>query len=65
MLALVIAAVLYLYLIYACGRCTAKLATQRGRTGTLWFVLGCLFFPVPSLVLALLPPCRDSTPISS
>jgi MFS family permease len=37
-----------------CGRVTAKYAERRGRRP--WFLLGALFFPIPSVVLALLPP---------
>ncbi|MGY8663586.1 hypothetical protein Q3C01_14610 [Bradyrhizobium sp. UFLA05-109] len=38
-----------------CGRCTAKFAAEKGRSRGVWFVLGALFFPLPSIVLALLP----------
>jgi hypothetical protein len=56
MFALVIAALLYLSLIYVCGRYTANYAAQRGRSTAAWFVLGgLLFYPVPYLALALLP----------
>ena len=40
------------------GRFTAKYAAARGRSERTWFVLGALFFPffpVPWMVLALLP----------
>jgi hypothetical protein len=42
-----------------CGRFTAKYAAQRGRSRRPWFLLGALFFPIPSIVLALLPPRDD------
>jgi hypothetical protein len=47
---------LVLAVMFLCGRCTAKFAAQRGRSKSAWFVLGFLFFPIPSIVLALLPP---------
>jgi uncharacterized membrane protein YhdT len=56
MLPSVIAVALYCTLLYVCGRYTARYAASRGRSTTVWFVLGCLFYPLPSLVLALLPP---------
>ena len=56
--ALIIAAILYASLIYVCGRYTANYAAQRGRSAAAWFVLGGLFYPLPYLVLALLPPRR-------
>jgi hypothetical protein len=56
MLPLIIAAVLYLSLGYVCGRYTAKYAAQRGRSETVWFVLGGILYPFPYIVLALLPP---------
>jgi hypothetical protein len=55
MLALIIAATLYLSLMYVCGRYTAKYAALRGRSRTAWFVLGGLFYPFPYIALALLP----------
>jgi hypothetical protein len=58
MFALIIAAVLYLTLFYALGRYTAKYAAQRGRSKALWFLLGAVSYPIPYLVLALLPPIR-------
>ena len=58
MFALIIAAILYFSLMYVCGRYTAKYAAMRGRSEAVWFVLGCLFYPVPYIVLALLPPHR-------
>src|SRR5438876_11152133 len=56
MFALIIVAILYLTFMYACGRYTAKYATQRGRSKAAWFLLGALFYPIPYIVLALLPP---------
>jgi hypothetical protein len=56
MLALVIAAILYLSLIYVCGRFTAQYAKSRGRSEVAWFILGGLFYPFPYLVLALSRP---------
>jgi MFS family permease len=38
-----------------CGRFTAKYAERKGRSRRPWFLLGALFFPIPSIVLALLP----------
>ena len=58
MLAVLFAAILYLTLIYVCGRYTAKYAAQRGRYEAVWFVFGGLFYPFPYIVLALLPPHR-------
>jgi hypothetical protein len=60
MFALIIAAVLYSSLLYICGSYTAKFAARRGRSQAPWFVLGCLFYPIPSIVLALLPPHRKA-----
>jgi hypothetical protein len=59
MFAWMIAAILYLSLLYVFGRATARFAAQRGRSEVPWFVLGCLFFPIPSIVLALLPRRED------
>jgi hypothetical protein len=56
MLAVSLAATLYLFLIYVCGRSTAKYAKSRGRSGIPWFILGGLFYPFPYIVLALLRP---------
>jgi hypothetical protein len=58
MSALIIVAILYLTFIYVCRRYTARRAALRGRSKTAWFVLGCLFYPFPYIVLALLPPLR-------
>jgi hypothetical protein len=55
MFALVIAGLLYLSIIFVCGRYTANYAAQRGRSTVAWFVLGGLFYPIPYLALALLP----------
>jgi len=43
-------------LICVCGRYTAKYAAERGRSKAAWFVLGGLRYPLPYVVLALLPP---------
>ncbi|MGC2809104.1 MAG: hypothetical protein WA303_01865 [Bradyrhizobium sp.] len=56
MFPVIIATVLYLSLGYVCGRYTAKYAAERGRSAAIWFVLGGLFYPLPYIVLALLPP---------
>jgi len=56
MVAAIIAVLLYLSLIYACGRYTADYAARRGRSTVAWFILGGLFYPLPYLALALLPP---------
>jgi hypothetical protein len=47
-----------------CGRFTAKHAVRKGRPWRRWFMLGALFFPFPSIVLALLPSLNenDGTP---
>jgi hypothetical protein len=56
MLASIIFAALSLAIMVVCGRLTAKHAAKRGRSRSTWFVLGSLFFPLPSIALALLPP---------
>ena len=56
MFAVIIAAILCLTLMYACGRFTAKYAARRGRSEGVWLALGCVFYPVPYIALALLPP---------
>jgi len=56
MFAGIIAAILVLALMFLCGRYIAKFAARRGRSKAAWFLLGSLFFPVSSIVLALLPP---------
>jgi hypothetical protein len=58
MFPLIIAAILYLSLMWLCGHYTAKYAAERGRSQAAWFMLGCLFYPLPYLFLALLPPRR-------
>jgi len=55
MLASIIFVILVLAMMALCGRITAKSAERKGRSKSAWFVLGSLFFPVPSIVLALLP----------
>ena len=58
MSALVIALMLYAALCYVCGRFTARHAIRRGRSARTWLVVGillCPLFPLPDLVLALLP----------
>jgi hypothetical protein len=55
MLALILAAILYLSLMVVCGRYTAKYAALRQRSKAAWFVWGALFYPLPYLVLPLLP----------
>ena len=56
MFASIIATILVLTLMFLCGRYTAKFAARRGRSKAAWFLLGCLFFPLSSIVLVLLPP---------
>lgn len=56
MLASIVFAALSLAVMFVCGRLTAKHAAKRGRSRGTWFVLGSLFFPLPSIALALLPP---------
>ena len=55
MLASIIFNVVILAVMVWCGRFTAKCAEQKGRSRRSWFLLGALFFPIPSIVLALLP----------
>ena len=64
MLAAIIAVSLYLTVIYVCGRYTADYAAQRGRSRGAWFVLGGLFYPLPYLALALLPPHRRDSEVA-
>ena len=59
MFAVILAVTLYLTLMVLCGRYTAKFASQRGRSKVAWFIVGALFYPLPYLVLALLPPGRQ------
>ncbi len=63
MLAWIIFNVIIVAVMVWCGRFTAKYAVQRGRSRRRWFLLGALFFPIPSIVLALLPPRVDPTAI--
>jgi hypothetical protein len=63
MLPLIVAAILYLSLMCACGRYTAKYAAQRGRSEAAWFIWGGLFYPLPYIALALLPPARKETAV--
>jgi hypothetical protein len=56
--AVVIAVILYVSVIYVCGRYTARYAGQKGRSRTAWFIWGGLFYPLPYIVLALLPQHR-------
>jgi hypothetical protein len=56
MLAAIIAVILVLALMFLCGRDAARFAARRGRSKAVWFLWGALFFPVSSIVLALLPP---------
>jgi ABC-type uncharacterized transport system YnjBCD permease subunit len=60
MLPVIVAAILYLSLLCLCGRYTAKYAAQRGRSQTAWFIWGGLLYPLPYIVLALLPPHRKA-----
>src|SRR5262249_60842538 len=62
MLALFVYGALILYLVAICGRCTAKFAVKKGRSRNVWFVLGALFFPLPSIALALLPSRTQARP---
>ncbi|MGA7997932.1 MAG: hypothetical protein WCA28_23920 [Bradyrhizobium sp.] len=56
MLASIIFVSVVLAVMVWCGRSTANFAAQKGRSKGAWFLLGSLFFPIPSIVLALLPP---------
>lgn len=56
MFASIIAVILFVALLWICGSYTAKCAARRGRSRVAWFILGSLFFPAPSIALALLPP---------
>jgi hypothetical protein len=47
------------------GRFTAEYAVERGRSRRTWFLLGSLFFiffPIPWMVLGLLPDRRHPNP---
>jgi hypothetical protein len=61
MLASIILVTLVLAMMFLCGRLTAKYAAQKGRSKSAWFVWGALLFPIPSIVLALLPPLGKPT----
>jgi MFS family permease len=61
MLASIIFVILVLAMMFLCGRLTAKYAAQKGRSRSAWFVWGALLFPIPSIVLALLPPLGKPT----
>jgi len=63
MFPLIVAAILYLCLISTCGHYTANYAEQRGRSRAAWFIWGGLFYPLPYIALALLPPVRRETPV--
>jgi hypothetical protein len=56
MLASIIFVILVLAIMFLCGRLTANFASQKGRSRVAWFLWGAVFFPLPSIVLALLPP---------
>ena len=56
MLASIIFVILVLAIMFLCGRLTANFAARRGRSRAAWFLWGAVFFPLPSIVLALLPP---------
>jgi hypothetical protein len=58
MLASIFFVIVVLAIMFWCGQVTAKFAAQRGRSKGAWFLVGSLFFPlfpIPSIVLALLP----------
>ena len=55
MIAAIIFVVCILTLMAWTGHVTAKLAARRGRSRGLWFALGSIFFPLPSILLVLLP----------
>jgi hypothetical protein len=61
MFPLIVAAILYLSFIWLCGRYTANYAAERGRSKAAWFIWGGLFYPLPYIALALLPPVRNET----
>ncbi|WFU40705.1 hypothetical protein QA640_42230 [Bradyrhizobium sp. CB82] len=62
MLAALLFVVGLLAILILCGRCTAKYAAEKGRSRGVWFVLGALFFPLPSIALALLPSRTQAQP---
>ena len=55
MLASIIFNIVLIAVMVWCGRITARYAVKTGRSRSPWFLLGALFFPIPSLVLAVLP----------
>jgi hypothetical protein len=55
MLAWIIFNIVIIAVMVWCGRFTARQAVRKGRSWRRWFLLGALFFPFPSIVLALLP----------
>jgi hypothetical protein len=59
----IVAAMLYLSLIWMCGRFRANYAAERGRSKAEWFIGGGLLYPVPYIALALLPPVRNETAV--
>lgn len=61
MLASIVFVTLILASMFLCGRLTAKYAAQKGRSKSAWFVWGALLFPLPSIVLALLPARSKAT----
>jgi hypothetical protein len=61
MLAAIIFDVVIVAVMVWCGRFTANYAEQRGRSRRRWFLLGALFFPIPTIALALSPPRGDLT----
>ena len=60
MLASIIFNIVLVAVMVWCGRITAKYAVKTGRSRSPWFLLGALFFPIPSLVLAVLPRHRPT-----
>ena len=56
MLASIIFVILVLAIMFLCGGLTPNFAAQRGRSRAAWFLWGAVFFPIPSIVLAPLPP---------
>jgi hypothetical protein len=63
MFPLIVAAILYLSLICACGHYTANYAAQRGRSKAAWFIWDGLLYPLPYIALALLPPVRNEATV--
>jgi len=60
MLAAIIFDVVIVAVMVWCGRFTARYAEQRGRSRRPWFLLGALFFPIPSIVLGAFAAPRRS-----